>query len=249
MSTHCQIFCFPCLCLGRVQVQLSWFENKNMNVNLCKRTWGICTRIIHKHSPTLINTHTHTFKNLYISTSKHTMIHKPQLLCSILPSVCTYHNQSSLTFTPHLIQKYTGIHIFIAVTTLICIHKTNTPNGTALRPDLHSISISCTFILTSHFAVVSFLSQRKSRVGGCWVNFGTGRYSSSRASGGRGGSGWGTRAKCPHSSSSAICGRCGATAGQQRHGRGHRRCGHLGRQQWLALGWWLGQLGDGLCLW
>lgn len=87
MSTHCQIFCPSYLCLGRVQVQLCWFENKNMNANLCQRTLGICTWIIHEHSLTLIIALTLTLKNFYISTPKHTMIHKPQLLCSMLPSV------------------------------------------------------------------------------------------------------------------------------------------------------------------
>ena len=125
MSTHHQIFCPSRLCSGRVQVQLSWCQNKNMNVNLCKRTEGICTRIIHKHSPTLINAHTRTFKNFYISTPKHTMIHKPQLLCYPL-SVHTRIYRLAHS-RPHLIQKYTGIHIIIAVTTLSCIHRTNTP--------------------------------------------------------------------------------------------------------------------------
>lgn len=126
-----------------------------------------------KHSSTLIDAHTHTFKNLYISSSKHAMIHKAHLLYPCFSLVCTYFKLSSLTFTLHLTQKHwkPSLHSQRCHSYAHDRHA----HGSALRSEALCISISCTFILTSYFALVSFLSQRKSRGGGCWVNFGTGR--------------------------------------------------------------------------
>lgn len=82
----------------------------------------------------------------------------------MLPSVCTCYNLSRLTFTPHLIQKYTGIHIIIAVTILSYTATTNNSNRSALHPDPRHVSISCTFILTSHW--FHFCPRGRVEVGG-----------------------------------------------------------------------------------
>lgn len=101
---HRQIFCPSRLCLGRFQVPLSWFANKNVNVILCPKTEVICTQIIHPHS------YMHTLIHQRLYTAQYWFRNPSHASHYPLPvHATTYH--LSFTFISHHIHKYTRTHM------------------------------------------------------------------------------------------------------------------------------------------